>query len=165
MEVAMHYFAYGTLLDIDYMRQFCPSARAVGVMRLDGYELGFARCADPSRGGCTLDAAPDGTVWGVQYELSDEDMAKLDEASGVPKGHWARKRVTVRDAAGNRVDTTTYVIPERSGPYAPSDSYVAPILKGAAAFDLPTRYIARLRQLVQAAEGGGRKPPMAPPKP
>ena len=57
----MHYFAYGTLLDIDYMRQLCPSARPVGVMRLDGFELGFAKCADPSRAGCTLEAA---AVWG-----------------------------------------------------------------------------------------------------
>lgn len=161
----MHYFAYGTLLDIDYMRRFCPSARAVGVMRLDGYELGFARCADPSRGGCTLDAAPGGAVWGVQYELSDEDMAKLDEVSGVPKGHWARTPVTVRDPAGNRVDTTTYVIPDRSGPYAPTDSYVAPIFKGAADFDLPASYVARLRQLVQAAEGGGGKPTSVPTTP
>lgn len=154
----MHYFAYGTLLDIDYLHRFCPSARAIGVMRLDGYEMGFAKCADPSRAGCTLDAVPGGTVWGVQYELSDEDMARLDEVSGVPKGHWARKRVTVRDAAGNAVNTTTYVIPQPSGPHAPLASYVAPIFKGAADFDLPASYVVRLRQLVQAAEGGGRKP-------
>lgn len=157
----MNYFAYGTLLDVDHMRQFCPSARAVGVMRLDGYELGFATCADPSRGGCTLEPTPDGTVLGVQYELSDADMARLDEVSGVPAGHWARKRVTVRDADGRAVTTTTYVIPNSSGRYAPLDTYVAPILKGATDFGLPASYVARLRELIGAA-AAGRKPTSAP---
>jgi gamma-glutamylcyclotransferase (GGCT)/AIG2-like uncharacterized protein YtfP len=161
----MHYFAYGTLLDVDHMRQFCPSARAVGVMRLDGYELGFATCADPSRAGCTLDAVPDGTVWGVLYEVSDADMARLDEASGVPAGHWARQRVTVQDADGKVVHTTTYVIPRPSGLHAPPDHYVAPILKGAADLGLPAPYVARLRQLIQAARGGGGRPAIVPPPP
>lgn len=161
----MHYFAYGTLLDIEHMRRFCPSARAVGVMRLDGYELGFAACADPSRAGCTLDAVPDGTVWGVQYELSDGDMAKLDEVSGVPAGHWARKRVTVRDSDGKAVNTTTYVIPNPSGPHAPPASYVAPILKGAADFGLPASYEVRLRELIRAAAGRDRTQASGPTKP
>ena len=116
----MNYFAYGTLLDLDYMRRLCPSARPLGVMRLDGYELGFAKCADPSRAGCTLDAAPGGSLWGVHYELSEADMTKLDEASGVPQGNWARKRVTIHDLQGKPVETTTYVIPQASARHAPT---------------------------------------------
>ena len=154
----MHYFAYGTLLDIDYMRQLCPSARPVGVMRLDGFELGFAKCADPSRAGCTLEAVPGHSVWGVQYELSDADMTKLDAASGVPQGHWARKQVTVLDAEGKAVETTTYVIPRASGPHAPPDAYVSHIYTGAAQFKLPSDYIARLRILIGAAQGKTDRP-------
>lgn len=148
----MHYFAYGNLLDIDLMRRVCPSARAVGVMRLDGFEIGFAKCADPSQAGCTLDAAPGATMWGVQYELSDEDMAALDKAAGVAFGHWVHKTVTVHDLDGNAVETTTYVIPQTSGPHSPPDSYVAPIYKGAEALDLPAAYIARLKELIGQAQ-------------
>jgi gamma-glutamylcyclotransferase len=150
----MSYFAYGTLLDIDLMRRICPSARAVGVMRLDGYELGFARCADPAQAGCTLDAAPGAAVWGVQYEMSEEDAAKLDAAAGVLKGDWARKVVTVRDRAGNAVETTTLIIPDASGPHRSPDAYVAPIHKGAADFGLPADYLTRLRQLIVRARDG-----------
>jgi hypothetical protein len=149
----MHYFAYGTLLDVEYMRKLCPSARPVGVMRLDGYELGFAKCADPSRAGCTLDPAPGASLWGVQYEISAEDAARLDAASGVPAGHWASIPVTVHDASGGAVATRTYVIPNSSGRHAPGDDYVAPIFKGAAAFGLPAAYVERLRRIVATAQG------------
>ncbi len=149
----MNYFAYGTLLDLEYMRRLCPSARPLGVMRLDGYELGFAKCADPSRAGCTLDATPGGSVWGVHYELSDADMIKLDAASGVPQGNWARKPVTVHDLQGKPVETTTYAIPNESGRHVPPDAYVDHILSGAAEFKLPSDYIARLRKLIGAAQG------------
>jgi hypothetical protein len=122
----MHYFAYSNLLDVDYMRRFCPTAEPVGVMRLDGYEL--------------------------RYRMSDEDMTRLDEASGVPNGDWARKQVTVHDRDGKAVETTTYVIPQPSGAHSPPDSYVAPMFKGAADFGLPESYVARLHGLVDAAK-------------
>lgn len=150
----MHYFAYGNLLDVELMQKVCPSARPVGVMRLDGYEIAFAKCADPSQAGCTLDAAPGRSVWGVQYELSDEDMARLDKSAGVAERHWVHSPVTVRDRAGTAIDTITYVIPETSGPHAPPDSYVAPIYKGAEALALPSDYVARLRELIVQAQRG-----------
>lgn len=148
----MQYFAYGNLLDIDVMRRVCPSARAVGVMRLDDYEIGFAKCADPTQAGCTLDKAPGASMWGVQYELSDEDMARLDKAAGVGKRDWVHHNITVRDRSGAAVETMTYIIPETSGPHQPPDSYVAPIYKGAADFDLPADYVARLRALIEQAQ-------------
>lgn len=150
----MHYFAYGNLLDADYMRAICPSARIDGVMRLDGYELGFAKCANPAKGGCTLVATPGASMWGVNYELSDEDMAKLDEASGTRTGDWKRGPITVYDRSGAPVQTTTYRIPQPSGPHAPPDSYVAPIFKGAAALELPSAYVERLRALIDSARSG-----------
>ena len=147
----MRYFAYGNLLDVDYMRAICPSAQPAGVMRLDGYELGFAKCANPAKGGCTLIATPGASMWGVNYELSDEDMSKLDAASGTATGDWARGPITVYDRDGAPVQTTTYMIPNSSGPHSPPDSYVAPIFKGAAALELPAAYVARLRAIIDAA--------------
>lgn len=150
----MHYFAYGNLLDVDLMRKLCPSARAVGVMRLDDYEIGFWKCADAGQAGCTLDSAPGRFLWGVQYELSQEDMDKLDKAAGVPEGHWEQQRITVHTPEGKAVETTTYVIPHPSGPHAPPESYVAPIYRGAEALALPGEYVARLRELIQSAQRG-----------
>jgi hypothetical protein len=148
----MHYFAYGTLLDSEYMRKFCPSALPVGVMSLDGYEMDFAACSDPSRAGCTLNKKPGATTLGVLYHLSAEDMDKLEQISGLPEGLWACKPVTVRDNAGKTIETITFVVPNSSGPHAPAESYVAPIFRGVEEFAFPADYVRRLREIVETAQ-------------
>lgn len=148
------YFAYGNLLDIDLMRRIAPSAKAVAVARLGGHEIAFAKCSDPSVAGCTLDASPGADTWGVQYELSEEDMATLDLAAGVDKGHWVHKRVTLHTEDGRAMDSVTYVIPTTRGLYSPPDTYVAPIFKGADALGLPESYCKRLREIISSAQNG-----------
>lgn len=148
-----HYFAYGNLLDIELMRRIAPSAKAVAVARLEGQEIAFGRCNDPAIGGCTLAPRPGAETWGVQYELSEEDMATLDKAAGVDKGHWRHEPVTLKTADGEEIASVTYLIPEVSGHYAPPDTYVAPIYKGAEALGLPESYRARLRDLIVEAQG------------
>ena len=37
------YFAYGSNLNFDQMAYRCPEATAVGIAKLDGYELAFRR--------------------------------------------------------------------------------------------------------------------------
>jgi hypothetical protein len=146
------YFAYGTLLDSAYIRQYCPTAVSVGLMRLDGYELDFATCADGVRGGCTLKPVPGAELWGVQYQMSAADFSHLKDISGIDTGDWACKDVIVKDMDGSRVETTTFVIPNPAGSYAPPDSYVAPIYSGAAKSGLPEHYISRLNELVKDAQ-------------
>lgn len=148
-----HYFAYGNLLDIDLMRRIAPSAKAVAVAKLDGHELAFGKCNDPAVGGCTLSPRAGAETWGVQYELSDEDMATLDKAAGVDKGHWRHVPVTLKTADGGEIASVTYVIPEIGGHYAPPETYVAPIYKGAEALGLPGAYVSRLREIIAEAQG------------
>lgn len=148
----MHYFAYGNLLDKELMQKLAPSARPVSVARLDGYELGFAACAkDPETGGCTLNPREGASMWGVNYELSDEDMAALDEAAHVPD-NWQHIEVSITDQHGKTIQSTTYHIAEPSGAFSPADSYVAPIFKGAENLSLPDAYQARLREIVTQAQ-------------
>lgn len=148
----MQYFAYGTLLDSDYMRKFCPSATPVGVMSLDGYEMGFAACSDPSRSGCTLHPKAGAKTLGVLYEMSEKDMAKLEEISSIKEGLWASKAVKVRDNSGTTRDTVTFVVPNSSGPSSPTDDYVAPIYRGVEEFAFPADYVKRLRQIIESAQ-------------
>ena len=148
----MQYFAYGTLLDSEEMRKYCPSARALGVMTLDDHEMDFAACRDPSRAGCTLHAKPGATTLGVLYDLSREDMDRLEQISGLPEGLWASKPVTVRDEAGKTTETVTFVVPNSSGPHSPPDSYVAPIYRGLEEFAFPADYVKRLRNIIETAQ-------------
>lgn len=140
----MNYFAYGTLMDITVMRGVAPSATFVAVARLDGYRLAFAQCANPAHGGCTLERAAGAALWGVQYELSAADMAALDLAAGVPEGNWQTLPISVTDGEGRAMASSTYVIPNPSGPHAPPESYVAPIRAGARASGLPASYVDEL---------------------
>lgn len=148
-----HYFAYGTLLDQASMTAFAPSAVAEGLLRLDGYEMGFAETHQPGKGGCLLVARPGAVTWGLHYALSDADMEKMDRASGIPDGLWVKKPITTSTPDGQRVETTTYTIPGTPPPFAPSEDYVRPILAGLAALELPAEYVARMRQIVAEARG------------
>lgn len=148
----MYYFAYGNLMDIEVMRRIAPSAKAVAVACLKDHQIAFAKCSDPSQAGCTLDYAEGAETWGIQYELSEQDMATLDKAAGVPLGHWQHKAIVLLDRDGGELNSVTYVIPEASGPYAPPTSYVDPIYKGAKAFDLPALYVASLEKIITDAQ-------------
>jgi gamma-glutamylcyclotransferase len=149
------YFAYGTLLGVKGMREYCPSAEPVGVMRLKGYRLGFARCgADPTVGGCTLVEDAGNTMCGVLYRLPAEELARLDKASGLDRGLWATHAVTLTDHNGREVPANTYRIPATAGDYSPPEPYTRKILEGAEEWDLPDPYIAQLRRIIREAQAG-----------
>lgn len=147
----MNYFAYGTLLDVQGMQKFAPSAKPLGIMKLKGYRMGFGACKRDGVTGCTLDVAPDDVMYGIQYELSQEDMEKLDEAA-VSEDMWARKEITLIDGDGNEVPSVTYEIPGLTRMIAPSDDYVRPIFKGLEELDLPESYVVHMRQIIARAQ-------------
>jgi gamma-glutamylcyclotransferase len=148
------YFAYGTLLDINGMKKYCPSAESLGVMRFKGYRMGFALCgADPSVGGCTLVEDPGNTMYGVLYSLPAEELAELDAASGVDKGLWATIKITLINDKGQKVPANTLTIPDPAGRYRPPETYTTPILVGARAWPLPAAYIKQLEEIIRKAQG------------
>lgn len=139
-----HYFAYGTLLGEEAMQAFAPSARAVGVMRLDGYELAFGETHKSGKGGCWLKPVKGSCVYGVQYKLSDEDMDRMDKASGIPDGLWVHKPVTLVDEHGNELKSNTYTIPGSPSEFQPDDDYLGKIQAGLDTIALPADYIAKV---------------------
>ncbi|MGE5840896.1 MAG: gamma-glutamylcyclotransferase family protein [Deltaproteobacteria bacterium] len=146
------YFAYGTLLDINGMKKYCPSAKPLGVMRLKGYRMGFALCgADPSVGGCTLVEDAAHTMYGVLYSLPAKELADLDAASGVDRGLWATIKITLTDEKGQKVPANTLTIPDPAGPYRPPETYTTPIMVGAKAWPLPATYIKQLEGIIRDA--------------
>ena len=78
------YFAYGSNLCGDRLRMRNKSARLVGTARLDGYRLDFTLSSLTWRGAAAdIVADEGGVVWGVVWELDDEDAASLDGQEGV----------------------------------------------------------------------------------
>ncbi len=147
------YFAYCTLLDVDEMRKFCPNARPTVVAQLTGYRVAFAHYGvDQPGGGCNLEVASGHRIYGLVYELSDEEYDELDRISGVDRGYYQRVEFSVVSDAGE-VSVTTYVMPHPGGPFQPTSNYVRPILAGAATLNLPHEYQAELGETVRAATG------------
>jgi gamma-glutamylcyclotransferase len=150
------YFAYGTLLHVDHMRTYCPSADPVGIMRLKGYRLGFARCRkDPAVGGCTLQEDPGNTMFGILYSLPAAELALLDQASGVDKQHWVTQKITLVDEQGRAIAANTYVIPDPDWNYTPTEDYTRRIMVGARAWSLSADYVAQLEAIIRGVPGRG----------
>ncbi|NNG01833.1 MAG: gamma-glutamylcyclotransferase [Desulfobacteraceae bacterium] len=146
------YFAYGTLLDIDEMRKYCPSAEPTGLMHLKDHRLGFATCAaDTGIGGCTLEKVPGYTTVGMLYTMPRSDKDALDAASGLDRELWADFPVLLEKPAGGTVSSVTFTIPKTAGPWVPPETYTAPILRGARQLNLDPAYIEDLQNIIAAA--------------
>ena len=122
-------------------------------MRLPGYRVSFATYSpNPSEGGCTLEKAPGKDLYGVLYEVTEEEMRILDRASGVDKNYWTKIDSVLINGRGEEVPAETYMIPRPFGSYQPPKPYTRPILTGARAFHLPEDYIAELEEIIRSAQ-------------
>lgn len=147
----MLYFGYCTLLDADGMRKYCPTARFEGVAWLPDSTLSFGAYSKGSPlGGCTLERAPGKVLFGALYEVVPEELADLDRASGIDHGWYRREPVVVTTASGGKSSAVTYVLVEAGWPFAPSEQYVAPIVRGARALRLPEEYIEELGAIIHS---------------
>lgn len=147
------YFAYCTLLDIEGMRKYCPTAEPLGLARLPGYRLGFETyIVNSTEGGCNLEKAVGQETWGVLYEVTSQELKALDLAAGLDKGYYEKIDVRVIAEGDQEVPAITYVIPQPGGPFHPSSAYTQPILVGARALQLPGEYITNLEKIIESAQ-------------
>ena len=145
------YFAYGSNMSRQQMRERCPDHECLGKAVLKDYALCFPRHS-PIRncGVAGLALTPGAEVWGVVYRLHHEDLAALDKREGydTAKPHHANRynRQTVRVLmAGHEVHCFTYLARHEPGEHVPSAEYLATIIEGAVENGLPSDYVAGLR--------------------
>jgi hypothetical protein len=149
------YFGYGTLLGETQMRRNYPSARSIGLAFYDQHELAFWRYGDASTGGCSIAYKPDGILFGVLYELSPADMAKLLEVGGLANWYEARE-LDVTRVTGGRVRAITLRVEGYRGDWVPPADYAALVTNGAREAGLPAEYRAKLEAIVEKARRGGQ---------
>jgi len=142
------YFAYGSNLDPEQMRRRCPGHRVIGAGFLPGHRLRFQGAGEDWGGPvATIVADPSDTVWGVVFELTDEDLRALDEYEGCrvddPTSLYTRRDFQVRLADGGSMNATAYVM-RRRPEGNPSKRYLDAITRGARSHGLPTDYVDRL---------------------
>jgi len=137
------------------MKERCPGSVRLGVGSLDGYELAFTIYSPTRRCGCA-DVVPraGGKVFGLLYELTEDDAVRLDEAEGVGGGHYRRISVEVTSASGGRVRAETYeVVHKRSDCPPPSEEYLSLLVNAAERFGFPEEYARKLKDTKTGIHG------------
>src|SRR4029434_6514613 len=83
----MLYFAYGSNMDAAQIKERCPSAKFVCRAKLPSHRLTFTRMSVIRRCG-VADILRDETkeVWGVVYELPENELENLDNDEGFRPG-------------------------------------------------------------------------------
>ena len=148
------YFAYGSNMHWPQIVARCPAVRFVSRAVLRDHKLAFTR-KSVSRGCGVADAvAHDGAlVWGVVYELADQDLVQLDQSEGFRVGRdrnsYERRECTVflenEDNAATRVEAY-FGVPETNPPL-PNSAYRQLLVGGATHWRLPAAYLSALHAI------------------
>lgn len=119
------YFAYGSNLNFEQMAYRCPEATAVGIAKLDGYELAFRR------GYLTILPKEGASVEGLIWSVTDHDESQLDCYEGYPT-FYDKETMTVTDADGTPHEIMVYTMnaPYRDQLLPVSSRYNAVVLQG-----------------------------------
>lgn len=123
----MRYFAYGSNLSRQQMKQRCPDSRPLFTATLPNYKLAITGFSRQWRGGtATLIRSNGDKVRGGVYELSEADLRKLDRF----EAGYARQNVNVFDEDGTAHEVVTYLKTGQQEPSRPSPAYGEVIRRG-----------------------------------
>lgn len=121
------YFAYGSNLLSEQMRERCPACEFAGGARLKGWKFRLL-----PGGPATIVPAENKTVHGVLWQLTAADEEALDGFEHVAEGWYEKRRVVLEDdrAAMTYITTPACASVRRAG-------YVETIRRGALAHRIP----------------------------
>ena len=148
------YFAYGSNMNPEQVRQRCTGATVLGPARLPNHALGFFGINRRWDGGMeTVIPSPGHVLWGVLYALGHTDADSLDAWQGVRlngTGEYFHSPATVFDARGTGRYAVLYKKDLLGDPVPPSREYLRFIIDGARNQGLPESYIEELSALPRA---------------
>jgi gamma-glutamylcyclotransferase (GGCT)/AIG2-like uncharacterized protein YtfP len=134
------YFAYGSNMDLAQMQRRCPDSRLIGPAFLNGWRLTFDKNS-PLWGGGIADIVKDenSQVWGLLYEVSEDDLKALDTYEGAPD-FYRRVKVTVIDSEAASHKALAYEVVNKENFTPPSAEYLNIIKSAAEKFNFPDSY-------------------------
>jgi gamma-glutamylcyclotransferase len=137
----MLYFAYGSNMLIEQIRERAPSAASLGVASLRGYKLCWHKPGAMDHSGkCDVVSSPgSAVVYGVLYEIAEGDFDRLDKA----ETGYRRALANVEHAA-KTVGAWVYFANTQDKSLRPYTWYKAIVVAGARRAHLPESYIAQL---------------------
>ncbi len=152
------YFAYGSNLDPERMKQRIGRIPTSQRARLPNYRLAFNKRASGDAGVyANIVQETDREDWGVIYRCTHEEMDVLDKCEGVASGHYRRHYVSVELEDGEIVNAITYVAGDayicKEG--SPSQEYLRHIVTGAQQHGLLEEYIKSIEDLASMDNSDG----------
>jgi gamma-glutamylcyclotransferase len=135
------------------MKERCPSSKFLCSAQVYGYRLAFTRFSIKRQCGVAdILSNKDAMVWGAVFEMSDDDVKRLDRKEGVfldpPAYQHLSLAVLKNGSPQNKLETFSYqVVKPAKQPVKPSAQYMELIIKGAIRSGLPSVYIEELRQI------------------
>jgi len=141
----MHfYFAYGSNLDNKQMDRRCPSSKILEVGYLKGYYLDFTRFSSKWGGGVAdVVINKDNEVWGLVYEITKEDLKRLDSCEGYPK-IYNRCQCTIHFLKGSSKEAFVYYVVDKKNFIPPTKVYLDIIKKAGKEHKFADKYLAYL---------------------
>jgi gamma-glutamylcyclotransferase (GGCT)/AIG2-like uncharacterized protein YtfP len=140
------YFAYGSNMNWPQMQRRCPSSRFVCVARLLDYQFGITRHSRlRDCGTANVYPAAGREVWGIVYDISDEDLMILD---GFEDG-YRREILSVYpfDTGRQPLAALVYVAAVEENVPRPNAEYRLLLVDGAKHWQLPQLYLALLESI------------------
>ena len=144
----MHYFAYGSNMNWPQMKRRCPSASFVCIGRLLDYQFGITRHSRLRKcGTANVFPASGREVWGIVYDISDEDLLILDTF----EDGYRREILPIHSAEEDNapLDALVYIAAIEENVPLPNAEYHRLILEGARHWNLPAAYV-RLIEAIEA---------------
>jgi len=148
----MYLMIYCEWLDSDLVKKSLPDANIIGKATLKDHKVAFSSFTEDVSdemmyGGCHLEAAPGKILYGILYEITDDELAKLDKLTRVEQGRYIKKYLTVLDESGKSYDAMAHSIKNPKGKSRPTKDYMDHMIKGAREHSFPPSYIDLLEKL------------------
>ena len=132
------YFAYGSNMKSERLKQRAPSATPKGTAYLPKKRLVFNKISTDGSGKANIVDDPKSRVWGVIFEVKKQEMDRLD------KNETGYQRMNVNVKMDKSVNAVTYVSLGLDQDILPFDTYKTLVVDGAKEFELPLEYIVEI---------------------
>jgi gamma-glutamylcyclotransferase len=138
----MKFFLYADNLNPSQLKRRAPEHKPIGKAYLPDHTVQFCRWSSQWRCGLpSVIPSPGEKVWGMIFEITDEDQKLLDEFEGdVPEGAFHHVEVTVITDTDEKTLVTTYAA-NPIGKFKPKEHYIEWVVKGLKHWKLPDDYI------------------------
>ena len=143
----MNIFCYGSNMNTERITERCSSSRFISRAKVNGWKLLFNKRSKDKSGKANLIYTGDKSlVWGVIFDISEDQKPILDKAEGLGKGYDEYKLIVINDL-GEEIECVCYIATDEKyldNNLKPYDWYKEYCLIGAKQHNLPEDYILTL---------------------